>query len=516
MAASLLVLLAGCGEGKPVGTIGYVTGFGGMAAADEPRAVLAARDVLSAGGTAADAAVVMYFTMAVTQPSTASLGGGGVCVAYDKDKKRTEAVEFIAPPSTASSRNPSAVPANVRGFYALHARYGKFRWEQLIAGPEQLARMGVPVSRAFAGDVARAAQLLAADPAARQVFLPGGRPLVEGQTFQQLDLASTLARVRRSPGDLYGGSMARDLVDAVTRAGGSLTLEDLRDLKPDMREALTVQVGNDTAYFAPPPAVAGGVAAAMTAALTERWSGAGDDEKAHLLAEAAARAFADRSQWMGPNGWPNGKVEGLLGKAHTEKLLAGYDPAKHAPVDAAKPGDGIPAASFVAMDSYGGAVACNVTTYGLFGNGRMAPGTGIMLAAVPGVSTGPAAVGPVLVINPHSNEVHFAAAASGGVTAPTALVQVLLSTLEDDTPLDKALAAPRVHHSGNPDIAFGEAGEYALDGAPLSKRGHEVKNVPMPSRVNAFRCASGNPSFEKCRVGVDPRGNGLGVVVGKD
>ncbi|HLO76410.1 MAG TPA: gamma-glutamyltransferase, partial [Magnetospirillum sp.] len=137
-AASLLALLAACGESKPMGTIGYVTGFGGMVAADEPRAVLAARDVLSAGGSAADAAVVAYFTMAVTQPSTASLGGGGVCVAYDREKKRTEVVEFMAPPSAASSasRNPSAVPANVRGFYALHARLGKFRWEQLLAEPE--------------------------------------------------------------------------------------------------------------------------------------------------------------------------------------------------------------------------------------------------------------------------------------------------------------------------------------------------------------------------------------------
>jgi gamma-glutamyltranspeptidase/glutathione hydrolase len=518
LGVSLLALLAACGETKPVGTIGYVQGFGGMVAADEPRAVLAARDVLSAGGTAADAAVVAYFTMAVTQPSTASLGGGGVCVAYDKEKKRAEVVEFMAPPSvsTAASRNPSAVPANIRGFYALHARYGKFRWEQLLAEPERLARMGVPASRAFAADVTRAANLLANDPAARQVFLPGGRPLAEGQMFEQRDLAALIGRLRRSPGDIYAGAPARDLVAAVAQAGGTLTMEDLRDVKPTVREGLNVKLGDDIAVFAAPPAVVGGVAATMTAELGERWEGAAADEKPHLLAEAAARAFADRSRWMLPHGWPNDQAAGLGGRERASQLMASYNPERHVPVDAAKATDAIPAASLVVMDSMGDAVACNVTTYGLFGNGRMAPGTGMMLAAVPGLSSGPAAVGPVVVFNAHSKEVHFAGAASGGVTAPTALVQTMLTTLVDKASLESAIGAPRVHHSGAPDLAFVEAGERAADAAPLTKRGHDVKAVPIPSRVQALYCASGDPDFKKCRVASDPRGSGLSVVVGKD
>lgn len=513
-----MALVAGCGDSKPVGTIGYVTGFGGMVAADEPRAVLAARDILSAGGKAADAAVVAYFTMAVTQPSTASLGGGGVCVVYDKDKKRAEVVDFMAPPSAAvaSSHNPSAVPGTVRGFYALHAFYGKFRWEQLLAEPERMARMGVPVSRAFAADVARAANLLAADPVARQVFLPGGRPLAEGQNFEQRDLATLLGRLRRSPGDFYNGPLAHDLVAAVARAGGSLTIEDLRDFRPAMREGIRVTIGDDTAVFAPPPAVAGGVAATLTAELLDRWGGASADEKPHLLAEAAARAFADRSRWMLPHGWPNEQAANLGSKEQADKLMADYDPAKHKTVEAARPTDAIPAASLAVMDSYGNAVACNVTSYGLFGNGRMAPGTGMMLAAVPGLSSGPGAIGPVVVVNLPTREVRFAAAASGGVTAPTALVQTMMTTLVDKTPVVEAVNQPRVHHSGAPDVAFVESGDRTTDPAPLTKRGHEVKAVPIPSRVQAMACASGNPSFQKCNVVSDPRGYGLGVIVGKD
>lgn len=515
---AVLSLLAACGDSKPAGSVGYVKGFGGMVAADEPRAAMVARDVLSAGGTAADAAVTLYFTMAVTQPSTASLGGGGSCVVYDREKNRTEVVEFLARPSNASSgQAPSAVPAAVRGMYALHAKYGKFRWEQMLAEPERLARAGTPISRSLAIDLARAAPALAQDAAARAIFFKDGRPLAEGQNLEQRDLAALIARIRRAPGDFYVGAQSSELIAAVTRAGGSLTPEDLRDVKPVLREPLTVKLGDDTAYFAPPPSISGGVAAGIAAALADRWGAASADERPHLLVEAAAQNFADRTRWMQPHGWPNEQVTGLGSREQGKALMANYNPDRHTPpAQAAKATEAIPAASFVVMDSIGGGVACSFTTYGLFGNGHVAPGTGMVLAAVPGLTSGPAAVGPVLVVNVNSQELRFAAAASGGATAATALAQTLLASQVEGRKIEDAVAAPRVHHSGAPDVTYVESGDRAFDPAPLTKRGHETKAVPLPSRVNAFACASGNASFAKCGVITDPRGSGLSLVVGKD
>ena len=201
--------------------------------ADEPRAALAAREVLSAGGSAADAAVALGFVLSVTLPSRAALGGGGACLAYAADKKSAnegvpEAVLFTpggAPP--ASAPTPTGRPRYrcwPRGLYLLHARYGHLPFEGLIVPAEQLARFGTPASRALVRDIALVAGPLLADPNARAVFSQNGTPLAEGQTLLQPDLAATLIadqglRRRRS---LHRGTGTADRAGLAARPAGRL------------------------------------------------------------------------------------------------------------------------------------------------------------------------------------------------------------------------------------------------------------------------------------------------------
>jgi len=518
-ALAAVLALGGCIDSTPpVGTVGHVRGFAGLVAADEPRAAVVARDVLSAGGNAADAATALYYTLAVTLPSTASLGGGGSCIVHDAERKTTEILEFPALPSTESGQVTTAVPANPRGFYALHAKYGLMRFESLVAEPERLARLGTPVSRALANDLSRVVPVLSRDPSARSIFFrPDGAVLREGDILRQPELAAVIANLRRNTGDFYLGMAARDLVKSVKSGGGTLNLDDLRDLRPAWRDTLKIKVGSEIAHFAPPPSVGSTLTAELIGMVWPRWSGAAEDERPHLLAEAQARAFADRARWMQRNGWSLDVPGSLIAPEKLERLIAGYNSDRHQPVSgaSASPPDANASTSFAVLDGTGNAVTCGVGTGGVFGQGVIAPGTGIVLATAPGPGAPPSAT-TVMVVNPHTNRVHFAGASSGGATAPAALAETMLVALAEDKPLAEAVARPRVVHLGTPDAAFVEIGANRLDPAPLTRRGHQIGTVTMPSRVEALRCRDGQLSTPECEAATDPRGFGLSSAVGKD
>ena len=129
VACGIGALLAACESTStssvPLGTVGHVTGFIGDIAGDEPQAVEVARQVLSAGGTATDAAVALDFTLAVTLPSRASLASGGVCLVYDHASQKTEVLDFTPKASATgagSGNAPLAIPGNPKAMFALCRR----------------------------------------------------------------------------------------------------------------------------------------------------------------------------------------------------------------------------------------------------------------------------------------------------------------------------------------------------------------------------------------------------------
>ena len=515
------VLVACSPRGPEVGTVGHVKGFLGGAAADEPRAALIARDVLSAGGGAVDAAVALYFTLAVTLPSSASIGGGGACVVFDKKSETIEALDFLARAPARigpSPARPSAVPLNPRGMFALHAKYGRLRWEQLVSPAANLARFGNPLSRALARDLYAAEGPLLADRESRRIFTrPDGSIVREGDVIEQLDLAAVLSLLRRAPGAFYSGPFARKLVKAVKEAGGSLTIEDLRGAIPRWRPTVAVNYGLLTAHFAPTPA--GVTAAQIWTALTkvESYRSADKEERPHLFAETAMRAFADRGRWSTDGLDIEAPLDDLVSTSRVETMMSGYSSDRHGPAASLKPPpqrrrDQGAATSFVVADRKGSAVACAFSMNNLFGTGRIAPGTGIMLAAAPDrLGQGPWAVGPMMVINQNVYELFLVAAAAGSA-APSAMTQVALLALLGKHPIDEAMGARRVFHRGAPDQVLIEPGKGTKMLTSLRRRGHDVAEVPTLGLVNVFFCPKGLVSEDSvCQVRTDPRGYGLGA-----
>ena len=416
------------GSGQPQGKPGYVGGFIGAVVADEPQAALIGRSTLAAGGDAADAVVAMAYTLAVTLPSRASLGAGGGCLAFSPDRKAPgggvpQAILFPSHPGGGGAQagavgdRPAAVPMLPRGMYLLHANYGRMNEAQLIAPAERLARLGAPMSDALEHDISVVAGPLAGDPQARSVFFDNGAPLPPGAAMVQPALAATLARIRvDGVGAFYTGREARRFAEAATSVGGGITAQAMQAAIPTMAPATVLPArGNDSVAFLP---MDGGAAARL---------------------------------WQ----------------------QAGGNPAAMHAIGADRPAS----TTFGAVDRQGNAVVCAVSLNNLFGTGRIAPGTGVMLAASPATMPAPL-LSAAIAFNPNLPAFRALAGGSGQQGAPAAAAAAIGQALDDrSTP-----ARPQ-------------------PGA-----------VPDPGRANVIACSRYLPgSPGSCGWAVDPRGQGLAL-----
>lgn len=509
------------------GTIGFLSGALGVISVEEPQSALIARDILSSGGSAADAATAMAFALTATMPSAASLAGGGMCIVRDRRGDIPDVVDFLpraAQVPSGGTARPSAIPAMPRGIFLMHSKYGNLKWEQVIAPAENLARFGFQISRAFASDLGKVSDPLLRDKVAAQVFRrQDGKIVGEGDALRQSDLAVALGRIRlRGVGQFYSGSEAQRFVEAVEAAGGSLTIEELRNYRPTFRAPISFPWEKNTVWhFAGPPAAGGAVAAEMMAILMhdKRFEFADTDEREHLIAEAAKIAFVNRMKNMQPDGSYSADASKFV---QEDYLDATQERIKDDTVIALNQLTTNPvnwpetpaAVSFAVMDTFGGAAACTLTLNNIFGTGRMIPGYGSMLAAAPddrGRTYTP--LGPALLTSEYHNHAYMASAGTGGVTAPTAMINVIARAATGPLTLRDAMKEPRVHYAGTPDKVFVEAEMPAERIEALKKKGHSVALTKSIGVVTAVYCPSGVPNERGvvCTSASDPRGHGIAL-----
>jgi gamma-glutamyltranspeptidase/glutathione hydrolase len=486
------VLISACdGTKPPLGVVGHVEGDFGGAVSDEPMASLVARDILKSGGTAADAVAAMYFTMSVTYPSAAGLGGGGVCVVHGPGSDKVEVLDFR---SRRPARRPPAgqpefaVPGNVRGMAALHARYGRLRWSQLVQPAERLARFGHSVSRAFASEIKRSALAVEGSPDLKALLAgTDGSLLVEGEDLRQINLSVVLGRVRaRGAGEFYTGDLASRLAAAYEAAGGTVTIEDLRGYLPVWREPAKGKIANNEVHFPPSPVTGGALAQKLWDILSERgtYRKAAKDARDIAILDAAIEAY----------------------KSDPAFQAAGGDGAEI-------PDFGV--TSFAAMDHLGGAAACSVTMNAPFGLARLAPGTGVIVGAAPTPDRdGAVALVPMLVFNAPNKNPYFAAGVSGGASSPTSLISIALKVMADQRKLADASDAARYHAGRSGRTAFVEARAGDAAEARVKTAGYRVVRVEGLGRFNGIWCREGivrDPAT--CDYVSDTRGFGYGVSV---
>jgi gamma-glutamyltranspeptidase/glutathione hydrolase len=168
---------------------------------------------------------------------------------------RGEADPLSIPPMDQPSGRATLVPGFMAGVEELHRRFGTLPFAALFEPAIYFAEHGIPVNRRLAALIGSRRDGLLHWPETRSVFTKeNGELYAEGDTLKQTQLAQTLKQVAARGADyMYRGDWAERFVAALGRAGGKMTLADLKDYQVSWSEPLrTSYRGYEVVSLGPP------------------------------------------------------------------------------------------------------------------------------------------------------------------------------------------------------------------------------------------------------------------------
>jgi gamma-glutamyltranspeptidase/glutathione hydrolase len=228
---------------------------------------------------------------------------------------------------------------------------------------------------------------------------------------------------------------------------------------------------------------------------------------------------------MDPTGETKQDSSALVSDQHMAQLMQGHQsgratPAANLPFPAQRLPENPFAASVVAVDKEGLGIACNFTMNALFGAGRIAQGTGVILSPAPsGKGFGFSTLAPMIMANDNNGELYYVSAASGaspgaGIAGAVAEADLLHAVTEEGVPLETAMLRARVYHGADPDVAYFDVSGDDNPSGDLSAAGYQTEQREDLGRVNAIFCPGGTPTNpDSCQLRNDYRGNGLATLV---
>src|SRR5690242_437091 len=548
----------------------------GMVATDEELGSQAGVEILKRGGNAVDAAVATAFALAVVEPAAGNIGGGGFMLVRLADG-RTAFFDYreVAPGKATRDMyigadgkldkelsvigyKSVAVPGTVAGLELALKTYGKLKLADVMAPAVHLAEDGFPVSEKLARQLEEQRDYLQEFSVSRRIFLNDGKMYKAGDTFKQPELATTLKRIAKNgAAEFYRGETARMIVEDMKGMGGLITLEDLEQYRPKVRETLQASYevdGHKWDVITSPPPSSGGVAIieAMNMLSNVPLKGWDDLESVHMVVEVMRRVFADRAAYLADPDYSNVPVAGLTSGCYAKELEATIDPQRASSSKTVKAGtphvcgvsagkdaapkeivslnDGPHTTHFSVVDAAGNAVASTYTLNNSYGS-HVASTAGFLLndemddfTTQPGVpnalfgliqseanAIAPghrplSSMTPTILVR--DGKLSFVTGSPGGPRIISAVLLSIINWMRLGMDAQAAINAPRFHHQWMPDAIVVEK-EFPQDvEKALEAMGHTVKARGNIGLVNAIGI---DPETGERLGAADPRDHGSAV-----
>jgi gamma-glutamyltranspeptidase/glutathione hydrolase len=525
-------------------------------ASAHPLATKAGIEILEQGGNAFDAAIAVTSTLAVVEPYSSGIGGGGFYLLHDQKNNRQVMLDARERAPLKGHRDMylntdgsvnhdlsmnGATSAGIPGIPAaldhLQKNYAKLPLNRTLESAIEHAENGFEVDKIYHRLAKFRLEVLQRYASSSSIFLRDGEIPGQGSIIRQEDLAGTLRQLAAKGRDgFYHGEVAAMLVKSVQKHGGIWSLQDLNQYQLIEREPVRFEYRGADFVTATLPSSGGMVLASIFNMLDEMdYENADDIQKIHRLVEAMRRAYRDRAQYLGDMDYVDIPVRRLTGKAYAKQLLTNFSTDRATPSvslgNIADDAAGTDTTHFSIIDADGNMVSATLSVNYPFGSGLIAEGTGVLLndemddfSASPGVPNAYGLLGsdanaiqpgkrmlssmtPAFVYLPDRTLI---SGTPGGSRIITMQLLGMLEFLRGGN-AGQIVSRPRIHHQYFPDQIYFE--DNALDQTSqkaLESMGHELKQSSY--RYGNMQTIVVDRKTGKIDAASDPRGIGSAIV----
>ena len=521
-------------------------------ASAHPLATQAGCEILENGGNAFDAAVAVTSVLAVVEPFSSGIGGGGFYLlhreednfqvfidAREKAPLNSDPQFFVNPDGKAKNQlslngpTSAAIPGIPAALDWLATNYGNLNLTKTLKTAIEIAESGFNVDARYSRAVKNRQRIMNSFSDTSTIFLDNYNTAKPSFILQQKNLSRTLSLIAQSGRDgFYEGPVANELVRSVNSSGGFWTKIDLESYQVVEREPIYLTFKDAKITSAPLPS-SGGLVIAQVLNILENYplDMLNNYDGQHILIEAMRRGYNDRAIHMGDQDFVNVPVSKLLSSSYAKERSANINLSKATksrtmPSVTSISEEGTETTHFSIIDKYGNRVAATLSINTTFGSGFVAGNTGVLLnnhmndfVLTPNSPNIYGLVGntknsiepgkrPLSSMSPtfvEDDRGVLVIGTPGGSRIISMVILGILEYLKEPKPnLQNIVSKPRLHHQYLPDHIFVEPEGFSEKWIQtMETKGHKV--VRVKKKWGNMQAVLFNKSTKNKEIANDPR-----------
>jgi len=468
--------------GEMHATRSEVIATSGMVATSHPLAAQIGIDILKKGGSAVDAAIAVNAALGLMEPTGSGIGGDLFAIVWNADEQKMYGLNSSGPAPKALTLRyvkakklermpydgplPWTVPGCVAGWSALHEKFGRLPFDELLEPAIRYAEDGFPLTELIAYYWERSVARFKDFANFQKLYAPRGRAPETGEIFENPQLAATYRAIAKGGADaFYKGEIAKKIVAYSDSVGGLLGAVDLAEFEPEWVEPVGVPYRGYGVWELPPNGQ--GIAALQMLRMLDQLDVSamkfGSTDQLHTMIELKKIVYEDRARHYADPRFADVPVEQLISRGYAEQRLKLFDRRKAAQSIAAgdprlEQGDTV---YLTVVDSKRNAVSLIQSNYYGFGSGDVPDDLGFCIqdrGALFSLEKGhPNALAPgkrpfhtiIPAFVTKEGRPVFSFGVMGGAMQPQGHVQILTNILDFGMNLQAAGDAPRWRHGGS-------------------------------------------------------------------